>query len=56
MTATWASYLAEGAPALAAVVALQAGQVAELRRRVAALEPHDTGISELLDPARGRAE
>ena len=55
MTATWASYLAEGAPALAAVVAL-AGQVAELRRRVAALEPHETGISELLDPARGRAE
>jgi predicted NBD/HSP70 family sugar kinase len=55
LTATWASYLAAGAAALAAalaaVVVLLVGQVAELRRRVAALEPYETAISELLEPA-----
>jgi hypothetical protein len=55
MTATWASYLSVLAAALAAataaLVVLLVGQVAELRRRVAALEPHETAISELLESA-----
>jgi len=53
MTATWVSYLAADAAALAgalaAVVTLLTGQRAQLRRRAAALEPHETGISELID-------
>ncbi len=48
MTATWASYLAVLAAALAAataaLVVLLVGQVAELRRRVAALDPYETGL------------
>lgn len=48
MTATWASYLAVLGAALAAataaLVTLLVGQVAELRRRVAALDPYETGL------------
>jgi hypothetical protein len=42
MTAKCASYLAAGA-ALAAVVTLLTGQVAQLRRRLGTREPHETG-------------
>ncbi len=55
MTAASASYLAGGAAALAAafaaVVVLLVGQVAELRRRVAALDPYETGVGEMFELA-----
>ncbi len=55
MNATWASYLAVGAAALAAalagVVVLLVGQVADLHHRVGALERQETGISEVFELA-----
>jgi len=49
MTATWASYLAALAAVLAAataaLVVLLVGQVGELRRGVAALDPYETGLA-----------
>ena len=54
MTAVWASHLAAGAAALAAAfaaVVVLVGQVAELRRRVAALDPYETGVSEMFELA-----
>jgi len=48
MTATWVSYLAVLAAALAAasaaLVVKLVGQVAKLRRRIADLDPYDTGL------------